>query len=153
MREAFRDSEHLIRLALLFLAGVVLFLIARAILVPAGFGELGHYRTGALEDNRGRALAFAGHAACADCHDEVAKALGGGRHARVACESCHGPLAAHAADPEATKPARLEVVALCARCHEQNRARPATQPQVDVAEHAEGAACTECHAAHAPHLE
>jgi len=153
MREAFRDSEHLLRLALLFVAGVAVFLIVRALLVPAGFGELGHFRTGAIEDNRGRALAYAGHAACAECHDDIAAKLAGDRHARVACESCHGPLATHAADPDAVKPVKPEVVPLCARCHEMNQARPDKHPQVDVDQHSEGAACTECHDQHAPHVE
>jgi len=153
MREAFRDGEHLFRLVLLFVAGTALFLIVRALLVPAGFGVYGHFRSGAMDDNAARVPAFAGHVACADCHDDVAKTLAGDHHARVGCESCHGPLAAHAADPDAVKPDKLDVVPLCARCHEQNQARPAKHPQVDVAAHAEGAACTECHAAHAPHLE
>ncbi len=153
MREAFRDSEHLFRLALLFVAGVAVFLVVRALLVPAGFGELGHYRTGAIEDNRARPLAFAGHAACAECHDEVAAKLAGDGHARVACESCHGPLAAHVADPDAVKPELPAVTTLCARCHELNQARPDKHPQVDVDAHSEGNACTECHDQHAPRVE
>ncbi len=35
-----RDGEHLVRLVLLFAAGVFVLLIVRALLVPAGFGEL-----------------------------------------------------------------------------------------------------------------
>lgn len=153
MREAFRDSEHLVRLALLFVAGAAVFLVVRALLVPPGFGDLGHFRPGAIGDSAARVPVFAGHAACADCHDEIAKKLAGDRHARVACESCHGPLAAHVADPDAVAPGKPDVVPLCARCHEQNRARPARHPQVDVDQHAEGAACTECHDQHAPHVE
>jgi hypothetical protein len=43
MRELFRDAEHLFRLALLFLALVVIFLLVRAALIPKGFGTYGHY--------------------------------------------------------------------------------------------------------------
>jgi hypothetical protein len=149
VRAGFRDSEHLIRLALLFGVGVFLFLGARAVLVPADFGELGHYRTGALDDNRQRPLVHAGRAACGECHDTAAT-LSGGAHAKVGCEACHGALAAHAADPGAAAPPAPEVAALCVRCHGANPARPARHPQVEPEAHAEGASCTDCHEPHSP---
>lgn len=150
MAERFRDAEHLLRLAALFGAGVVVFLVVRAWLVPAGFGEYGHFRTGAIADNGERAPAFAGRASCAECHDEIAAALARDRHGRIGCESCHGPLARHAEDPDALAPGRPEATPLCVRCHQAEPARPAPHPQVEVAAHAEGAACTECHPPHAP---
>ena len=150
MGEKFRDAEHVLRLAALFAAGIVVFLVARALLVPPGFGELGHYRTGAIADNRERQPAYAGRAACAECHDEVAAALARDRHGRIGCETCHGPLARHAADPDAVAPDKLDATPLCARCHDAEPARPMTHPQVEAAAHAEGAACTECHKPHEP---
>jgi len=48
----FKDVEHLVRLAALFAAGLLVFSIARAELVPAGFGTLGHYRASAIEERR-----------------------------------------------------------------------------------------------------
>ena len=102
MKRPPRDVEHLVRLALLFLAGIVVFLAARTFLIPPGFGELGHYRTGALADNVAQPLRYAGRAACTDCHEDDATTLAGGAHTAVGCESCHGPLAAHAADPADT---------------------------------------------------
>ena len=45
----FRNSGHLIRPALVLLAGVVVFLIIRAAVVPKDFGKYGHYRAGALD--------------------------------------------------------------------------------------------------------
>jgi hypothetical protein len=150
VRERFRDVEHLIRMALLFVAGTLLFLGARAALLPERFGELGHFRPGAMDDNAARPLVYAGRAACAECHGEVADALAAERHAAIGCESCHGPLGAHAADPEAAPPPELDVVALCSRCHAANLARPPGQPQVEPVAHAEGNACTECHTPHAP---
>lgn len=150
MRESLRDAEHLLRLLALFAAGVLAFLVVRALFVPAGFGELGHYRTGAIADNQLRAPVHAGRAACAECHDDVAGTLAGGAHAHVGCESCHGALASHAADPDALKPPALDPVALCSRCHAKLDARPVGHPQVDVESHAEGNSCVDCHAAHAP---
>lgn len=147
-----RDIEHLVRLALLFLAGIVVFLTARAFLIPPGFGELGHYRTGALADNGAQALRYAGRAACADCHEGDATTLAGGAHAAVGCESCHGPLAAHAAEPESSRAGAIREIELCGLCHAANPARPQGHPQVEIDPHREGSPCTECHDSHSPEV-
>ena len=149
------DAEHLFRLAALFAAGVVIFLVVRALMVPPGFGELGHFRPGAIGANQQKPLHFAGRAACAECHSEIATGLAAAKHGKIGCEACHGPLAAHAADPDdpaTAKPAKLDGLALCSRCHAADPARPQGHPQVVVAEHSEGERCTECHAAHDPAL-
>jgi len=153
MREGFKDSEHLLRLALLFAGGTLLFLLVRALLVPAGFGSLGFFRPGALDDNMSRPVVFAGRAACAECHGEVDEVLSGDGHAGLSCEACHGALGAHAADPDANVPELpANVTPTCERCHEANQARPAKHPQIDVKAHAEGAACTDCHDQHSPSM-
>lgn len=146
----FRHGGHLVRVAGLFLAGVLAFLVLQAFLVPEGFGALGHYRAGAIEENRVRPVAFAGRAACVECHSDVPDAMKGGRHAGVHCEACHGPLAGHAGDPTEKKAVRPDSKALCARCHAANVARPARFPQVEVADHMGEEACTTCHVAHQP---
>jgi hypothetical protein len=150
MSDLFRHGGHLVRVAGLFLAGVLAFLVLQAALVPEGFGVYGHYRKGAIEENRVRPVAFAGRAACVECHSDVPDAMKGGRHAGVHCEACHGPLAGHAGDPAETKAVRPDSKALCARCHAANVARPARFPQVEVADHMGGEACTTCHVAHQP---
>jgi predicted CXXCH cytochrome family protein len=141
---------HLVRVAVLFVAGFGAFLVLQALLVPKGFGEYGHYRAGALDDNRARPLAFAGRAACLDCHSDVGDVIGKGKHATVHCEACHGPHAAHAADPSTAKAVRPDSRVLCARCHQASVARPAAFPQVEIADHAGGEACTSCHTPHSP---
>ena len=146
----FKHTGHLLRVAGLFVAGVLAFLVLQAVLVPKGFGVYGHYRAGALEENRVRSVAFAGRAACVECHSDVPDAMKAGRHEAIRCVACHGPLAGHAVDPAEKKAVRPEGKALCARCHAANVARPARFPQVEVAEHAGGEACTTCHAAHNP---
>ena len=146
----FGHKEHLVRVAGLFLAGVLVFLVLQALLVPKGFGLYGHYRAGALEENRARPLAFAGRGACVECHSDVPEAMKGGRHAAIRCEACHGALAGHAGDPTEQSAVRPDSKVLCARCHAQNVARPERFPQVEVADHAGVEACTTCHAAHNP---
>ena len=152
MKEMFKDREHLFRMAALFLGGLILFLIARAALVPKGFGEYGHYRPDALKENAARPIAFAGHKACEECHEDVVEARKGSRHATVHCESCHGPLAKHAEDPAALVPERPDRRTICLVCHRAEPAKPAAFPQVDPREHAGESACDECHSAHHPEI-
>lgn len=153
MRSLLADKEHLLRMALLFVVGIVLFVIARALLVPQGFGVLGHYRSGALDDNASVQLAFAGHKACEECHADIVDARAGSKHQRIACEACHGPLAKHVADPEANKPQRPDAKSVCFVCHLENVARPASFPQVDPKDHGDGGACTSCHKPHHPEID
>jgi hypothetical protein len=122
----------------------------RAALVPEGFGELGHYRPGAIEDNRAKGVKFAGHLACLECHEDVGSEKAQGAHAGVRCEACHGALAEHAADPASVTPARPETTALCVVCHAANVAKPKGFPQVVPAEHSGGASCSDCHRPHRP---
>jgi hypothetical protein len=153
MRALFGHAGHLVRVGALFGAGVILFLVLQALLVPKDFGRYGHYRPGALDDNRARALVHAGRAACLDCHSDAGDAAKGGPHEHVRCEACHGALAPHAADPMEHKALRPDSRVLCARCHEANVARPVRFPQVEVVDHAGAEACTSCHKAHNPRLQ
>lgn len=154
MRQRFKEKEHLFRLAGLFGAGIVIFFVAQMIFVPKGFGVYGHYRAGALDDNRKVALSFSGRAACLDCHQDVADGQKGSRHASVGCEACHGPLAKHALeDPAQSKPAKLEIKKLCLTCHIANVAKPKGFKQVDAKEHMDGGPCGTCHDPHSPEKE
>jgi predicted CXXCH cytochrome family protein len=150
MNKPFGHAGHLVRVAALFAAGVAIFFVLQALMVPKGFGAYGFFRAGALDLNRERPLAFAGRAACLDCHSDVGDTLAKGHHAGVHCEACHGSHAAHAADPSTVKAVRPDSRVLCARCHQALVGRPAAFPQVDVADHAAEEACTTCHAPHSP---
>lgn len=147
-----RDSGHLVRPAVVLLAGLAMFLAVRGAVIPKNFGEYGHYRPGALDLIRRHPIAFAGQAQCLECHDEEAKARAAGKHAHVACEACHGPQAAHVADIANVKPTLPDVATLCARCHEKDAAKPANFPQVAAGDHSGGVACNTCHQPHNPHL-
>jgi hypothetical protein len=150
MSGRFEDAQHVLRLAGLFLGGLLLFFGLRAWLVPDDFGVYGHYRARAIADNRSREPVFAGQAACLDCHEAEAAERQAGRHAGVRCEACHGPLAAHAEGRTDERPARPDVPALCLTCHLAGTGRPASFPQIVPAEHAGDEPCTTCHRPHAP---
>jgi hypothetical protein len=152
MPPPFRAYEHLLRLALAFILALAAFAVARSLLVPADYGRFGPYRAAALDQNRAKPIAYAGQVACVDCHSDVAETRKGNAHERIGCESCHGPNAKHASDPEnpATKP---DPRATCAVCHTPNPSKPAGFKTVVFDEHAGTANCTECHAAHAPRFQ
>ena len=153
MRELFKDKEHLVRMAGLFAAGLLVFVVFRGILIPADFGEYGHFRAGALEDNRGAAPVFAGRAACEECHDDVAAERVGSAHGSVGCEAGHGALASHAEDPSVVLPELPEATPMCLSCHQRSVSKPEWFPQVVPDEHSEGEACSECHMPHNPGFE
>ncbi|MGE5114592.1 MAG: cytochrome c3 family protein [Acidobacteriaceae bacterium] len=147
-----KDAEHLLRLAGVFLLGIVLFLVARALFVPKSFGQYGHYRGEALKEIASREPRFAGHTACEDCHSDILNIKKAGKHAGVNCEACHGPLAKHVADPASVTPSLPDTAVLCARCHEANLAKPAAFPQVVTKDHMGDIKCNTCHQPHSPLL-
>jgi hypothetical protein len=153
MRQLFRDAAHLFRLAGLFLLSFALFVLVRGLVVPADFGRYGHYRAGAIDDNRLRTPVYAGGAACGACHADVVRTRQGSRHERIGCEACHGPLARHAEDPAALQPERPPVERTCLVCHRQTVGKPQGFPAIDPEEHAAGASCKDCHDAHHPDFE
>jgi len=152
MKEFLRNTEHLIRVVLLLALGLVAFLVVRRAVVPAEFGKYGHFRPGSLDDIRAHPVKFAGHDACEACHSDEAGVKSKGKHATVACEACHGPLARHAEDPTALKPQLPDTAVLCVRCHEANSGKPKTFPQVVSADHAGSVACNTCHKPHTPKM-
>ncbi len=152
MRNFLKDKEHLARMAGLFLAGLVVFLIVRAFLVPQGFYEYGHFRAGALTDNAARPVAFAGREACESCLPDIVEMRKGSRHATIGCEACHGALAKHADDPGSLKPVRPDARKVCLVCHRQDAGKPKGFPQVNPQEHMGGEPCNACHKPHHPEI-
>jgi len=145
----FKDVEHLVRLAGLIVAGVLAFIALRALAVPAGFGQYGHYRGPALNELRARPISFAGHETCEMCHTDEHDKLAAGAHKGVHCEACHGPQGKHAEDLSTT-PALPKTPELCVVCHAAAAAKPKKFPQVVVADHAGDADCKICHQPHNP---
>ena len=148
----FKDAEHLLRLAAVFILGFFAFVVLRSFLVPHSFGKYGHFRGDAIAEVRAKPVNYAGHQACETCHSDKVELKSHGKHAGVNCESCHGPLAAHADDPS-LQPEKLDTAVLCVRCHAANSAKPKWFPQVDAEEHSSGVACETCHQPHSPKIE
>jgi hypothetical protein len=148
----FKDSAHLIRLAGVFLLGLILFLVLQRTMTPRSFGQYGPFRGDALAEISGRPVAFAGHEVCETCHSDEAALKASGAHKTVNCESCHGPLAKHADDPGSVQPVLPDVATLCLRCHSKNIAKPKGFPQTDAKPNSGGKPCDACHKPHNPGL-
>jgi len=149
----FKDSEHLLRVALVFGVGIIAFVVVRTLLVPRSFGEFGHYRGNAIAEIAAQPVQFAGHQACEACHSDIVEMKNAGKHAGVNCEACHGALAKHTEDPGTVQPMKLNTAILCVRCHEVNGARPKSFPQIVAKVHNGGdLPCETCHQPHSPLL-
>ncbi len=146
-----RHSQHVVRMAGLFVLGISAFFVVRAVAVPKDFGAYGHYRASALESNAARPLVYAGRDACADCHPDVIETRTGGKHEQIGCEACHGAAARHAAqEDQAPLPVKPHPRTGCLRCHANDTSRPQWFPQVVAAEHAGDQICITCHNPHNP---
>jgi hypothetical protein len=146
----FKDAEHLVRVALVFVVGIFAFVALRAVLVPRSFGEYGHYRGNAIAEIAAKPIVFAGHQTCETCHVDIATLKSQGKHVSVNCEACHGAQAQHAEDPGTVQPAKLDTAILCVRCHAVNGAKPKSFPQVIASDHSTGLPCETCHQPHSP---
>jgi hypothetical protein len=139
------------RLAIAFAVFITLFLVARHFLVPATFGQYGHYRGASLEDNAKPEIHFSGQKACFDCHQDIEDLKLQGPHKEIRCETCHGPGQVHVTSGEAKdiiKPSGRE---FCGNCHGANAAKKKeTIHQVNMNTKNPGKNCTECHNSHQP---
>ena len=78
-----KDAGHLFRLAAVFSAMFLIFLVVRGALVPKSFGRYGHYRGDALAEIAAKPIAYAGHQACENCHGDVVEVKTKGKHKGV----------------------------------------------------------------------
>jgi DmsE family decaheme c-type cytochrome len=147
-------------------------LCAAALLALAGRGGAAPQQPGAAQQQQSPAAppaasasqAYAGSDVCMACHTEVAEHLemtphGKGAFARLSdlgCETCHGPGAAHAEDPDnpalhprVDKLSITQQSAVCQKCHDGGQqffwkgSRHETR----------GLSCISCHSVHSPKSE
>ena len=145
-----RVPQQVPRLAIVFAVAIAALIGARSFLVPASFGEFGHYRAAAVDSIAARPVQYAGRQECEECHDDVAAQRLAGNHRGVACEVCHGPGATHVAAPADVQLPAPRDRAFCPRCHAFNPSRPTGFPQIEPVEHNPLKPCITCHDPHAP---
>ncbi len=142
--------KHIVRLILIIVAVLVVSAIAAPLLTVDSFYRFGHYRANAVPEIAAKEPVYQTPRYCYGCHTERRAQWSAGSHKTVICEVCHGPAQGH---PQNGKlPIPTDTVRLCTQCHEAMPARPKTQPQINVAEHAGGQQCTVCHNPHSPKI-
>jgi hypothetical protein len=134
----------------LFAIFITIFVIIRHFLVPASFGEYGHYRGNSLTDNANKEMVFASKETCIECHPDMNEKLMSDLHSGLSCLVCHGPGLEHVNAPDSANIVKKSGRAHCGRCHSINPARAKDAiTQIDIAEHhKEKENCIECHNPH-----
>src|ERR1017187_4436402 len=117
--------KHIVRLITLIVAILVVAAIAKPFLTVDSFYRFGHYRADSVPQIAAKEPVYQTPRYCQGCHT--------GRHAQWSAGS-------------------HKTVKLCTQCHEAMPGRPRTQPQIDVAKHANGQQCTLCHNPHSPKI-
>ena len=143
---------HIVRLLLLLATFLILAVAARNYVLDPSYYRFGDYRSDAVIEIAADPPQFRGPAYCQACHAERHTEWTAGVHRNVKCEVCHGAAREHPADGPLPKPD--DTIKLCTVCHEAMPTRPATQPQIVVAEHPvphDGPLqCLTCHNPHSP---
>lgn len=141
---------HVVRLAVLFAALVVVLVVVRQRFIPQSFGRLGHYRADVVPEIAAQPIHFAGLPACAECHDDIEATKRRSYHRNLSCEGCHGASADHAEDPSARLPLMPTGRTVCLRCHAYLASRPTGFPQIIERIHNPRESCASCHNPHDP---
>jgi len=143
-------------LAVAGVAMVLVMVVAVAgliVVVPSIYGEYGYHPTENAQSWAALTPQYADSALCRSCHLPEYVPWQAAKHATVACESCHGPLAEHAATAPVKAAAGTIAIEkptsdLCVLCHQQTTGRPDGFPVVDLSQHHAGAPCLGCHDSH-----
>jgi cytochrome c553 len=126
-------------------------LLAKWYFTAESFYQYGHYRANSVPEIVAQEPAYRTPRYCQSCHSERHAQWSAHNHKTVSCEVCHGAGKGHPQEKaKLTMPA--DTRKLCTLCHEAMPGRPATQPQVSLAQHSGGQQCVVCHNPHAPKL-
>lgn len=143
--------KHIVRLIGLIVVFLVVAFSAKSYFTVDSFYRFGHYRANSVPQIASKEPVYQTPAYCKTCHGERHAQWSANNHKTVICEVCHGAAQGH---PQNGKlPIPKDTVKLCTLCHENMTGRPRTQPQIDVAQHANGQQCIVCHNPHAPKIQ
>ena len=168
-----KDTLHLWVLGSILLLAGAGFMTLRHLVVPASFGQYGHFRGTALADAIVKKRTLITREDCTVCHDKMVRPLSA-KHARVHCADCHGQGGEHiAACTELKSKAAPGAVitcnkngltspnirSVCLHCHAKVVGRAPKHPQIIEVDHIKEngprhpeslSVCLECHYAHDP---
>ena len=141
------DAAWRLAVVAVILAAGVLFLRS---VIPPSFKNQEVQIASAIERETSRDIRYAGAPACAACHEEEYSVKKEGYHRNISCETCHGPAAAHLANPIEIKPPAPRDRLFCPKCHAYNLSRPKGFPQITPITHNPLKPCITCHEPHDP---
>jgi hypothetical protein len=138
------------RVGLLVVGIIAVVIVARLFLIPRSLVDKDLHQAATIERELAKPIRFAGAVACRDCHQELSDLLRKGNHRNLSCESCHGPAADHANNPDAVKPPAPRDRKFCPLCHAYDPSRPTGFPQINPTTHNPVTPCFNCHNPHNP---
>jgi hypothetical protein len=142
--------EQVARLAVVVALILVAVVVVRFVVFPPAYFSTAIHEASTVRREVARPIAFAGMATCVECHSDINDVKANGYHRGLSCETCHGPAAKHADDPESVKPPAPRDRKFCPVCHAYDSARPTGFPQINPDSHNPGRACITCHNPHDP---
>ncbi len=129
------------------LLSVVLFAVGAA--VSAAYEQYGSQPERNARSWAALAPGYADSTVCGKCHATEYAPWTVSKHRGVACESCHGPLGAHAAANPPTAVGSTDASdRICTLCHEKVVGRPAGFHALVLESHFPGVSCLQCHNTH-----
>jgi len=145
-----RVPEQVTRIAAVTAILVAAVLVLRFVLLPPAYFSTRLHQATTVQREIAKPVSFAGAALCGECHEEQATTKSGGYHKGLACETCHGPSANHAENPESVKPFAPRDRKFCPVCHAYDASRPTGFPQINPTAHNPLKPCITCHNPHDP---
>jgi hypothetical protein len=155
-------KNHVLRPLFVVIGIVVLFLLARTIMVPRDFGVhergymYGWYRLGNVEDWKKFKVKYQGKEYCKDCHSDKYDSINKTPHKIIQCENCHGPASDAKSDHWSEQRPKLPIDrsrAQCLRCHyplPYPTSGRAKIKSIDPDKHNPDVECAMCHNPHNP---
>ncbi len=159
-------GKILIALVLITIIGVAGIVGARMIIAPSFKAANNDYRYqwhrfANQQEWKDFKVKYRGNSYCMDCHANEFKQVEASLHAKVSCESCHGPAIDHPDNP--TKLAIDKGRGLCLRCHSDLPYRPTQYSElpkgdiklklIDPDNHNPEMECIACHNPHKANIK
>lgn len=153
-------KNHVWRPLFVVLGLVVFILLFRLVYVPADFGThergytFGFHRLSNEQEWRDVPAKYRDSGYCKECHDDQAVKWGGGAHALIPCENCHGAAFDHPENPQQLTIDRSR--GQCLRCHTKLYMPSSGRNDIrgiDPERHNPKTECVPCHNPHNPSLE
>jgi hypothetical protein len=150
-KKSFFDQAS-VRVGLLLIFVLVIFATVMQASIPDSFGQYGRYRGDSIQENVNVQVSFAeGTGACTKCHDNIVTELNSAQHAKIDCQTCHGPGENHKNNPKGFSLKINGDKNLCASCHSTIAGRLDKEiVTVNPVMHSGGVICTMCHNPHQP---